>query len=89
LAACFLLVYLAGPAAIANSQLYSTTQSRDQATLLYAAAAKIAMSPSLSVAIVCKDGTKQLHCPAKGTLYRALSAEASMASGLSPVLVCQ
>jgi hypothetical protein len=76
LVACFLLVYLAGPAAIANSQLYSTAQSRDQVSLLYAAAAKMTrMSPSLSDAIVCKDGTKQLHCPAKGTLHRALSAK--------------
>src|SRR5262249_33610954 len=28
-----------------------------------------------------------LHCPAKGTLYRALSAEASTAYGLSPAFV--
>ena len=41
----------------------------------------------LSDAIVCKDGTKQLHCPAKGTLYRALSADASTAYGLSPAFV--
>jgi len=87
-AACLLLVHLAGPAAIPNSQLYSTAQSRDQAALLYALAAKIVrMSPSLSDAIVCKEGTKQLHCPAKGTLYRALSADASTAYGLSPAFV--
>jgi hypothetical protein len=54
---------------------------------LYALAAKIVrMSPALSAAIVCRDGTKQLHCPGKGTLYRALSADASTAYGLSPVL---
>src|SRR5262249_12906892 len=86
-AACLLLVHLAGPAAIPNSQLYSAAQSRDQAGLLFALAAKIVrMSPALSAAIVCKDGTKQLHCPGKGTLYRALSADASTAYGLSPVL---
>src|SRR5215471_4246906 len=89
LAACLLLVHLAGPAAIPNSQLYSAAQSRDQAGLLFALAAKIVrMSPALSAAIVCRDGTKQLHCPAKGTLYRALSADASTAYGLSPVFVC-
>src|SRR5215471_13571852 len=88
-AACLLLVHLAGPAAIPNSQLYSAAQSRDQAGLLFALAAKIVrMSPALSAAIVCRDGTKQLHCPAKGTLYRALSADASTAYGLSPVFVC-
>src|SRR5215813_6429867 len=86
-AACLLLVHLVGPAAIPNSQLYSTAQSRDQAALLYALAAKIVrMSPTLSDVIVCKDGTKQLVCPARGTVYRALSADASTAYGLSPVL---
>src|SRR5262245_30792026 len=88
-AACLLLVHLVGPAAIPNSQLYSAAQSRDQAALLYALAAKIVrMSPALSDAIICKDGTKQLHCPAKGTLYRALSVDASTAYGLSPAFVC-
>src|SRR5215472_16742244 len=37
-------------------------------------------------AVVCKDGTKQLHCPASGTVYRALSADAATNYGLSPVL---
>ena len=87
LAACLLLAHLAGPAAIPNSQLYSAAQSRDQAALLYALAAKIVrMSPVLSDAILCKDGVKQLACPARGTVYRALSAEASTAYGLSPAL---
>lgn len=83
-----LLVHLIGPAAIANSQLYSTALSRDQAALLYALAAKIVrMSPRLSDAVVCKDGLKQLFCPTRGTVYRALSAEATTAFGLSPVFV--
>ena len=87
-AACLLLVHLVGPAAVPNSQLYSAAQSRDQAALLHALAAKIIrMSPRLSDAIVCKDGIKQLVCPARGTVYRALSAEASTAYGLSPVLI--
>jgi phage terminase large subunit-like protein len=78
---------LVGPAAIPNSQLYSAAQSRDQAALLYALAAKITrMSSALSDAIICKDGVKQLVCPARGTVYRALSADASTAYGLSPVL---
>jgi len=87
-AACLLLVHLVGPAAIPNSQLYSTAQSRDQAALLYGLASKIVrMSPRLSAAVICKDGTKQLHCPASGTVYRALSADASTAYGLSPAFV--
>src|SRR5262245_2689627 len=88
LAACLLLVHLAGPAAIPNSQLYSTAMSRDQAALLYALAAKIVrMSPALSAAIVCKDGIKQLVCPARRSAYRALSSESAVAYGLSPAFV--
>jgi len=88
LCACLMLAHLAGPVAIPNSQLFSTAQSRDQAALLYSLAAKIIrMSPRLSDAVVCKDGIKQLVCPAKGTAYRALSAEASTAYGLSPAFV--
>jgi phage terminase large subunit-like protein len=87
-AACLLLAHLIGPAAVPNSQLYSTAASRDQAALLYSLAAKIVrMSPRLSDAITCRDGTKQLHCPGKGTLYRALSADAATNYGLSPVLI--
>jgi phage terminase large subunit-like protein len=87
-AACLLLVHLVGPMALPNSQLFSAAQSRDQAALLYSLAAKIVrMSPRLCDAIICKDGVKQLHCPAKGTVYRALSADASVAYGLSPAFV--
>src|SRR5215831_4981507 len=88
LCVCLMLAHLAGPAAIPNGQLYSTAMSRDQAALLYALAAKIVrMSPRLSDAVVCKDGIKQLVCPARGSAYRALSAEASTAYGLSPAFV--
>ena len=88
LAAALLLAHLAGPTATPNSQLYSTAQSRDQAALLYQLAAKIVrMSPVLSNAVVCKDATKQLVCLGKGTAYRAVSAEASTAYGLSPAFV--
>src|SRR5215469_11722636 len=68
LCACLMLAHLAGPVAIPNSQLFSTGQSRDQAALLYALAAKIVrMSPRLSNAVVCKDATKALVCPGKAT----------------------
>lgn len=86
LAAFLLLYHLCGYAARANSQLFSAAQSRDQAAILFALAAKIArMSPELNSAVVVRDTAKQLFCPALGTLYRALSADASTAYGLSPV----
>jgi phage terminase large subunit-like protein len=54
-AACLLLAHLAGPAAVPNSQTYSADQSRDQAALLYALAAKIVrMSPRLGAMVVAK-----------------------------------
>lgn len=79
------LLHLCGPEARPNSQLYSAAQSREQAAILFALAAKIVrMSPELSEYVVIRDTAKQLFCPDLGTLYRALSAEASTALGLSP-----
>jgi phage terminase large subunit-like protein len=88
LSAFLLLLHLCGPEARKNSQLYSAAQSREQAAILFALAAKVVrMSPDLSQYVVIRDTAKQLFCPELGTLYRALSAEASTAYGLSPVFV--
>lgn len=85
-AAFLLLLHLCGPEAKANSQLYSAAQSRDQASILFALAAKmIRMSPDLSAYVNIRDTAKQLHCAELGTLYRALSADASTSYGLSPI----
>ncbi|WP_241059101.1 terminase large subunit [Achromobacter xylosoxidans] len=85
-AAFLLLLHTCGPEARPNSQLYSAAQSREQAAILFALAAKVVrMSPQLSEYVVIRDTAKQLFCPELGTLYRALSAEASTAYGLSPV----
>jgi phage terminase large subunit-like protein len=86
LAAVLLLVHLCGPRARANSSMYSTAQSREQASLIFHLAAKIVkMSPGLRSIITIKESAKELHCAELGTKYRALSAEASTAYGLSPV----
>ena len=83
--ACLLLNYLVGPKARPNSQLYSTAMSREQAALLFSAAAKmVRLSPALRDHITVKDSAKELVCPELGTKYRALSADASTAYGLSP-----
>lgn len=83
--AFLLLLHLAGPEHRPNSQLFSAAQSRDQAGVLFALAAKIVrMSPELTQYVIVRDTAKQLACPELGTLYRALSAEASTAYGLSP-----
>jgi phage terminase large subunit-like protein len=86
LAGCLLLLHLCGPEARPNSQLYSAAQSREQAAILFNLAAKmVRLSAELSEVVVIRDTAKQLFCPDLGTLYRALSAEASTAYGLSPV----
>jgi phage terminase large subunit-like protein len=92
LAAFLLLLHLCGPEARPNSQLYSAAQSREQAAVLFALAAKmVRMNPALDLgrggAVGIRDSGKQLHCPELGTLYRALSADASTAYGLSPVFI--
>lgn len=88
LSAFLLLLHLCGPEARANSQLYSAAQSREQAAILFALAAKVVrMSPDLNSVVTVRDTAKQLFCSDLGTLYRALSAEASTAYGLSPVFV--
>lgn len=88
LASFLLLVHLCGPEARPNSQLYSAAQSREQAAILFALAAKIVrLSPDLNSVVTIRDTAKQLFCPELGTLYRALSAEASTSYGLSPVFV--
>jgi len=82
-----LLLHLVGPEAVQNGQLYSCAQSRDQAAVLFSLASKmVRMSPDLSEYVIIRDTAKQLHCPDLGTLYRALSADASTAMGLSPSL---
>ncbi len=88
LSAFLLLVHLCGPEAKANSQLFSTAQSRDQAAIIFSLAAKIVrLSPNLSEFVVVRDTAKQLYCEELGTLYRALSADATTAYGLSPGIV--
>lgn len=88
LSAFLLLLHLVGPEARPNSQLYSAAQSRDQAAILFSLAAKtVRMSPDLNAVTVIRDTAKQLFCPELGSLYRALSADASTAYGLSPVFI--
>lgn len=88
LAAFLLLLHLVGREHRPNSQLFSAAQSRDQAALLFNLAAKtVRLSPRLKPFIHIRDTNKQLECKSLGTLYRALSAEASTAYGLSPVFV--
>jgi phage terminase large subunit-like protein len=86
--AMILLLHLCGPEARANAQLFSAAQSRDQAAILFGLAAKmIRLSPELNAVCVIGDTRKEIRCPELGTHYRALSADAATAYGLSPALI--
>lgn len=86
--AMILLLHICGPEARPNSQLYSAAQSRDQAAILFALAAKmIRMSPELNDVTTVRDTAKEIVCPELGSKYKALSADASTSYGLSPSLI--
>lgn len=88
MAAVLTLLHLAGPEARANSSLFSSALSRDQAALLFDYAAKmVRLSPELSAVIGVRDTIKELFCPELGTKYKALSADAKTKFGLSPVFI--
>lgn len=86
--AMIVLLHTCGPEAKPNSQLFSAAQSKEQAAVLFALAAKmIRMSPDLNAVCTIRDTNKHILCPDLGTWYRALSADASTAYGLSPALI--
>jgi phage terminase large subunit-like protein len=90
LSACLLLAHLCGPPAKSrpNSQLYSAAQSRDQAAIIFSLASKmVRLNPALARAVTIQETAKSLVCPELGTRYRALSADASTAYGLSPSFI--
>jgi len=90
LSACLLLAHLCGPPARnrPNSELYSTAQSRDQAAIIFSLAAKmVRLNPVLAQAVQIQETAKTLRCGELGTRYRALSAEANTAFGLSPAFI--
>lgn len=88
LAAMLLLAHLVGPEARTNAQIYSAAQSRDQAAIVFALAAKmVRMSATLNSMVTVRDSAKELFCETTGVRYKALSADATTAYGFSPVLV--
>src|SRR6516165_3058916 len=87
LCACLLLAHLCGPPAQSrpNSQLFSAAQSREQAGIIFSLASKmVRLNPELARIVMIQETAKSLVCPELGTRYRALSADASTAFGLSP-----
>lgn len=87
LIAMLVLAHVIGPQARRNTHIYSAAQSRDQASIVFGLAAKmVRMSAVLNDLVDVKDSAKELFCPKTGVRYKALSADATTAYGLSPVL---
>jgi phage terminase large subunit-like protein len=88
LTAMLLLANLIGPQARRNAQIYSSAQSRDQAAIVFGLASRmVRMSRELHDLVIVRDSAKELFSSATGVRYKALSADATTAHGLSPVLV--
>ena len=87
LIAALLLAHLVGPEARQNSQIISGARSRDQASLVFKLAEKmVRLSPRLSEFVRIVPSQKSLIGLNMNVEYRAISAEAGTAHGLSPVL---
>jgi phage terminase large subunit-like protein len=82
-----LLAHLVGPEARINSQIISGARSRDQASLVFKLAEKmVRLSPRLLQIVRIVPSQKSLIGLPMNVEYKAISAEAGTAHGLSPVL---
>jgi phage terminase large subunit-like protein len=87
LIAALLEGHIIGPEAKKNAQLYSAARSRDQAALIFNYAAKaIRQNNKLDGLVQITDSAKKIVGLANNTMYKALSADATTAHGLSPAL---
>jgi phage terminase large subunit-like protein len=81
------LAHLVGPEAQLNSQIISGARSRDQAAQVYNYASKMVMlSHKLSEVVRVIPSSKKLVGLPLNVEYKALSAEAKTAHGLSPIV---
>jgi len=87
LVSALLLAHTVGPEARLNSSIVSGSNSRDQAALVWNLAAKMCqLSPKLSELVrIIPSGKRIIGLPLN-VEYRALSADAKTAHGLSPAL---
>lgn len=87
LIAAIALAHLVGPEARLNSQIISGARSRDQASIVYKLAEKmVRLNPDLSKIVKLTPSTKTLVGLPMNVEYRAISAEAGTAHGLSPIV---
>lgn len=87
LIAAILMAHIVGPEAVQNSQIVSGARSRDQAALVFKLAQKmVQLSTELQKITRIIPSQKSIIGLAMNVEYKAISAEAGTAHGLSPVL---
>lgn len=87
LIAAIVLAHVAGPEATLNTQIISGARSREQASLVFKLAEKmVRLSDRLSALIKIIPSVKTMIGLKKNVEYRAISAEAGTAHGLSPIV---
>lgn len=88
LIAALVLVHLVGPEAIANGEIYSAANDREQAAQVFKVARQIVEAdPELAALVRVIPSTKSLVCYSNGSFYRAISAEAGTKHGFNPTMV--
>lgn len=87
LIAAIVLAHLVGPEARINSQIISGARSREQAALVFELAEKmVRLNPDLNKIVKVIPSTKRIIGLTMNVEYKAISAEAGTAHGLSPVV---
>lgn len=88
LLACLVLVHLCGPEAIANGEIYTGANEREQAALIFKIATQIIrITPQLQTELRIVDSTHRIVHYKSGSFYHALSSEAGSKYGLNPSFV--
>jgi phage terminase large subunit-like protein len=82
------LAHLIGPEAIANGEIYSAANDREQAGIIFKLARQIVeLEPELAEKIEIIPSTKTLLARSNGSIFRSISAEAGTKHGYSPSVV--
>jgi phage terminase large subunit-like protein len=87
LVSAIVLGHVAGPEAVANSQIVCGAMSRDQAGILFDYASKMVnLSPDLSRVVRIVPSRKRMYGLARNVEFRVLSADAKRTQGISPII---
>ncbi len=86
--AAIALGHLCGPEAKVNEQIYAAAFDRDQASITFRYMSQMVnMSEKLSSGLVIRATTKEIYCPANGSVFKALSSEVKGKHGLGPAVL--